>query len=214
MNFPQVLRIAESEAIQSVAGLMPLFSKNHPDKKLYTSFLSDRYRLQEVFEMRLEAWEHTGNHEFVNRELFPHGWFDDLDATALHWITTNERQKIVAAARLNIFNTLEEFPYSAAVQHLTFPTVAPFAFFSRLVVSPAYRNNGLSRELYLRRAAYCKMRGVAWSQVFINNPVVIRLFESEGFSPVGRADISYHTATPPHPVNVFVKALLPGTVNH
>ena len=128
----------------------------HSQNNLSTEFLINPARLQEIYDLRLEVWEHSGESSFVNRKLFPNGWYDNLDETALHWVTFNDQNKIVAAARLNIFHSLEDSPYYASMKHLLFPTNLPFAFYSRLVVHPQYRKHGLSRQLYDGRAQFCK----------------------------------------------------------
>ena len=173
--------------------------------KLVTKVLNNRFRLQEIFDLRLHVWENSGNIEFVNRKLFPNGWYDELDESAIHWMILNHQNQIVASARLNIFYSLKESPYCESINHLPFPAEVPFAFFSRLVVHPKYRQRGLSRQLYEARARFCRERKIAWSQVFINSPFVINTFEAEGFKNIGQAEVSYHVASPSHAVNVFVK---------
>ena len=173
--------------------------------KLVTRVLINPFRLQEIFDLRLDVWENSGNIEFVNRKLFPKGWYDELDETAIHWVILNHQNQIVGSARLNIFYSLQESPYCASIKHLPFPAEVPFAFFSRLVVHPQYRQRGLSRQLYEARARFCRERKIAWSQVFINSPFVINTFEAEGFKNIGQAEVSYHVASPSHAVNVFVK---------
>lgn len=173
--------------------------------KLVTTVLNSQYRLQEIFNLRLDVWEKSGNVEFVNRKFFPNGWHDQLDETAIHWAVLNHQNQIVASARLNIFYSLQESPYCASIKHLPLPTEVPFAFFSRLVVHPQYRQRGLSRQLYEARARFCRQRKIAWLQVFINNPYIISMFEAKGFKNVGEAEVSYHLSSPSHPVNVFVK---------
>lgn len=177
----------------------------HSQNNLSTEFLINPARLQEIYDLRLEVWEHSGESSFVNRKLFPNGWYDGLDENALHWVTFNNQNKIVAAARLNIFHSLEDSPYYSSMKHLLFPYNLPFAFYSRLVVHPQYRNHGLSRQLYDGRAQFCKEKQITSSQVFINNPFVISLFETEGFKNIGQAEVNYHTSSHPHSVNVFIK---------
>lgn len=172
---------------------------------LHTSLLTDRSRLQEIYDLRLAVWEHSGKSEFVNRKLFPNGWHDELDDVAFHWITTNDQNKIIASARLNIFQSFAEFPYYSSMKHLSFPNTKPFAFYSRLVVHPEYRNNGLSRQLFDGRTAFCKEKDITWSQVFINNPYIIDLFEKSGYKSIGHAKVNYHSSSQPHSVNVFIK---------
>ncbi len=189
----------------SFPGILPIQFDLPVGNKFRTSILSEPSRLPEIYELRLIAWERSSRKEVANRTLFPNGWYDDLDESAIHWISVDENDIIVASARLNIFNALERFPYYNAIQHIEMDPKGTFAFFSRLVVHPQFRKNGLGRALYQSRAAYCEEHDISWSQVFINDPHVIAMFESEGFENVGKASVSYHPSVAPHAVNVFVK---------
>lgn len=178
---------------------------NECTEALSIELLDNPARLQEIYDLRLEVWERSGRSELVNRHLFPNGWHDELDSAALHWIATNDQHKIIASARLNIFHSIEDFPYQTSVSHLSLSAVAPFAFFSRLVVHPQYQNQGLSRKLFESRTRYCQERAIGWSQVFINNPNIMNLFEKSGYKNIGQASVTYHEALHPHSVNVFVR---------
>jgi hypothetical protein len=41
--------------------------------------LTDKSRLQEIYNLRVLSYEHSHKAEFVNRQIFPNGWKDDLD---------------------------------------------------------------------------------------------------------------------------------------
>ncbi|MEO9022610.1 MAG: GNAT family N-acetyltransferase [Ginsengibacter sp.] len=176
---------------------------NH--QALQSELLADTSLLTEIYNLRLNVWEHSGKSEFVNRKLYPNGWYDHIDSKAFHWIVFNNQHKIIASARLNLFNSFEEFPYHLSVKNLPLPDVMPFAFFSRLVVHPQYRQNGLSRQLFTSRTRFCEERGIRWSQAFINNKLIIRQFEKSGYKNIGPAQVAYHPSSEPHPVNVFIK---------
>ncbi|HTN06348.1 GNAT family N-acetyltransferase [Agriterribacter sp.] len=167
--------------------------------------LTDKTRLKEIYELRVNVWEHSGKSKFVNRQLFPNGWSDELDETALHWIIMNDKSEIVAAARLNIFHSLYEFPYNYSLQHLALPIAFPFAFYSRLVVDHRYHGNGLSRQLAVSRILFCEKNSINWCLAFINNTHVLKLFEKLDFKNTGQANVSYHQSSQPHSVNVLIK---------
>lgn len=173
--------------------------------KLEPELLADKSRLQEIYDLRVEVWEHSGKNQLVNKKLFPKGWHDPLDESGLHWVVNNEEGKIIAAARLNIFNSFEEFPYYPFMQHLPLPTVMPFAFYSRLVIHPEYQRNGFSNKLVHCRMQYCEAHKIPWLQVLINNPHIINLFEKLECQTVGKAMVNYHEFTEPHSVNVFIR---------
>lgn len=182
----------------------PYTNPNEPED-LQPIFLTDESRLPEIYQLRLKVWEQSGKCEFVNRTLYPNGWNDPLDEVAFHWIVVNPENEIIASARLNIFNTLEEFPYYNSVKTFLLPSHLSFGFFSRLVVHPHYSNQGLSRKLFQGRNRFCEEKKITWSQVFINNPLIINQFEKSGFVKIGTAEIAYHASAFPHSVNVFIK---------
>lgn len=188
-----------------VAADFSLFNKFNKQQTLRPELLTDTWRLPEIYDLRLNAWEHSGKSEFVNRQLYPNGWYDQLDESAFHWVVINDQNKIIASARLNLFNSFEEFPYYLSVKNLLLPDAMPFAFFSRLVVHPHYKQNGLSRQLFNSRAIFCEERGIKWSQVFINNQLIISQFEKSGYKNIGQGKVSYYPCSDPHSVNVFVK---------
>jgi predicted GNAT family N-acyltransferase len=189
----------------AVADKFSPFNNLYQSQLLQPQLLKDASRLPEIYDLRLNVWEQSGKNEFVNRKLYPHGWYDHLDKEAFHWVVMNGQNKIIASARLNIFHSLQEFPYYPSLKDVSFPSPMPFAFFSRLVVAPAYTQKGLSRQLYNERAHFCAQRGIRWSQVFINNPHIINQFEKSGFKKIAQANISYHPSSEAHPVNVFIK---------
>ncbi|HRP31106.1 MAG TPA: GNAT family N-acetyltransferase [Agriterribacter sp.] len=205
MEAPRLLMTTDRNITNNTVGLPGITKWVCESQRLTTGLLTDASALQDIYDLRLDVWEHSGNTEFVNRQLFPNGWYDNLDSSALHWITSNEEGRIVAAARLNLFDDLTEFPYFNAVEHLPYDGVGRFAFFSRLIVHPKYRSLGLSEQLFDERERFCEENGIHWSQVFINNPYVVRLFEGKGFVNIGKAEVSYHMASVPHAVNVFIK---------
>lgn len=119
------------------------------------TLLNDKFRLQEVYDLRVTAYENSPKSIYVNRQLFPNGWFDNLDQHrgALHWIIEQEN-KIIAAARLVLLyelkNTNEDF------DKFDLPPDRPFAYWSRLVVHPLYRKTKAMQELDNIRMKYLR----------------------------------------------------------
>lgn len=115
-------------------------------KDFKPQLLTDKSRLQEIYDLRVTAYEHSPKSVYVNRMTFPNGWSDDLDEldNTIHWIIEDEN-KIIASARLaileNIEDTNEEF------DKFELPVERPFAYFSRLVVHHKYRKIGLADSL-------------------------------------------------------------------
>lgn len=167
--------------------------------------LTDKSRLQEIYDLRVDVWENSPKNKFVNRQLFPNGWFDELDDTAYHWYIINDENKIIASARVNIFDDFTEYPYYEFVRRLNIPDKLPFALFSRLVIHPDYQGLGLSIRLVSSRMLFCEAKKIFWLQVLATNERIKNLFEKLQFKIIGQATVNYHEFTEPHIVNVFVK---------
>lgn len=171
--------------------------------------LSEPSRLREIYRLRVTAWEHSTGGTVINHDLFPDGWTDELDEDARHWTVTDDTGRIVASARLNIFDHPEQFPDYRSLLTLPVPSETPFAFCSRLVVHPSYRGRGLSTGLLRERLAYCEAHGVAWASAYVTLHSVKAKLREEGFGAIGEIDVRYHQDTPTHKVEVFGKRLAP-----
>ena len=106
------------------------------------TILTDKSRLQEIYNLRVKAYEHSEKSIYVNRKTFPNGWFDELDKNeeTIHWIIEYDG-KIIASARLAILrdiNLIKDLDETFEIYSL--PTERPFAYWSRLVVHPEFRN--------------------------------------------------------------------------
>lgn len=167
--------------------------------------LTDKSRLEEIYNLRVNVWENSENKQVVNRHLFPNGWYDDLDDKAYHWIVTNEQDEIIASARLNIFNQMEDFPFYDSIKDLNIPKEAPFGFYSRLVVHPKYRGLKLSLKLVASRMLFCESMKVRWLQAHISSDMMKKILNRYDFDVIGQMAVSYHESTEPHVVNVFIK---------
>lgn len=108
--------------------------------------LTDKSRLQEIFDLRVYAWENSPSPANINRETYPNGFFDKLDETAIHWVSFDADGKIIAAARLAIINDVNELPYPQIFTNIELPSERPFLFYSRLVIHPEFRKLGLKEK--------------------------------------------------------------------
>ena len=116
--------------------------------------LTDKTRFQEIFDLRVYAWEKSPSPANINRETYPNGFFDELDETAVHWVSLNTDGKIIAAARLAIIYDINELPYPQIFVNVELPAERPFLFYSRLVIHPEYRKWGLKEKFDLFRLRY------------------------------------------------------------
>ena len=167
--------------------------------------LADKSRLQEIYKLRVISWERSSKGAIINHQLFPEGWHDELDESALHWIISNERDEIIAAARLNIIDRLEDYPYGALDTDLEVGKCAPFGFYGRLVIHPQYQGLNLSARLLASRERYCDAIGLRWRQALVTDERVKKKLLQLNFECKGQIEVNYHTGTLPHLVDVFVK---------
>jgi predicted GNAT family N-acyltransferase len=126
-------------------------------EKIYKpELLTDKSRLQEIYDLRVTAYENSPKSIYVNKEIFPQGLFDHLDNRdqTFHWIV-KDNNKIIAAARLAIIDDLNEIKdLDEALDKYEIPKHRPFAYYSRLVVHHDYRKLGLVNILDKVRIDY------------------------------------------------------------
>jgi len=168
--------------------------------------LSDKSRLQEIYDLRVEAWEKSENKGFVNRKLFPDGWFDDMDVDGIQLIITNEENTIVASSRLNTYNDFHNFPYYNYLKHLTLPETFPFAYYSRLVVNPAYQGKGLSKVMDSAIIDLCEVNNVRWV-MGLSNVRTEFMVNRLGFKIVGSVIVNYNEYSENSEQSVIIKSL-------
>lgn len=125
--------------------------------------LTDKSRLQEIFDLRVYAWENSPSPANINKETYPNGFFDKLDEMAIHWVSFDENGKIIASARLAIINDVNELPYPQIFANIGLPSQRPFLFYSRLVIHPDYRKIGLKEKFDIVRLRYQVENIVAFS---------------------------------------------------
>ncbi len=107
--------------------------------------LTDKSRLQEIYDLRVLAWENSPDKAYLNRAKFPNGYFDHLEDQSMHFISTNTENKIIGAARLTECNSLDQLPYPGIFKFYEskIPKERPFLFYSRLVIHPDFRKTKL-----------------------------------------------------------------------
>lgn len=111
------------------------------------TLLTDKSRLQEIYDLRVTAYEQSDYKEFINFNLYPDGWSDFLDDNSYHWIIEDDN-KIVASARLTIINHFSDIiKLGNEIPETVVPKDRPFCLFSRLVVLNDFRGLGISRLL-------------------------------------------------------------------
>lgn len=166
--------------------------------------LKDKTRLQEIYDLRVDVWENSEKKAFVNRQLFPNGWYDDLDLISDHIIIVNELNIIIASARLSIFHRVEEIPYLPTLYRSFFKKKLPITMLSRVVVSDCHRNLKLSLklDLYAMHNAQKKSMGIfGYSTLRRANYYVIK----HKWNSIAEIEIDYKDGSGPHLVNLIYK---------
>jgi hypothetical protein len=111
--------------------------------------LTDKSRLQEIYDLRVTAYENSPKSIYVNKHLFPNGWSDELDdrEQTYHFIIQDNR-KIVASSRLAIIEDFQVIKdLYKAFEKFNIPKLRPFAYYSRLVIHQDYRKLGFVNSL-------------------------------------------------------------------
>lgn len=152
------------------------------------TLLTDKTRLQEIYDLRVLAWENSEKTEYINRYYFPHGWFDKLDEDAYHFIVEDER-KIIASSRVCIVNDISEIEENFS--QFSLPPQRPLAFFSRLVVHPNYRGRNISKLMDEVRLNFIKNNDIYFSIAYSNVPKRIKSLFNYGFIALGAIQHNY-----------------------
>ena len=155
-----------------------------PVSRLVPEILTDKSRLQEIYDLRVLAYEHSHKAEYVNRERFPNGWKDRLDERdeTIHWVIEYDN-KIVAAARLAILNDITEIDENFS--SFALPDGRPFAYWSRLVTHPEFRHHNISTLLDNIRKEYLDSHSEISFAICCVTPERIDAINNVGFRFLG-----------------------------
>src|SRR6187401_1137807 len=102
----------------------------------------NKEKLEDIFKLRVEAWDKSQHRSFINWELYPNGLRDDLDANGMQWYI-EDNNKVVGCIRMNLVEDPADFQESEAFKNFKLPP-GPFIFFSRIAVHPDYQHKNLS----------------------------------------------------------------------
>jgi predicted GNAT family N-acyltransferase len=130
---------------------------------LVPELLTNKSKIQEIYDLRVSAYENSPKSIYVNKELFPNGWRDHLDELedTYHFIV-QDKNKIVASGRVAIIDDIEKITdLDEAFEKYTIPEGRPFAYFSRLVVHKDYRKLGIPDSLDNVRINFLKQNSLA-----------------------------------------------------
>jgi GNAT superfamily N-acetyltransferase len=113
--------------------------------------ICDPADLEEIYVLRVAAWR-------ARVESFPDigRWTDAEDARAAHWAIRDDG-RIVAAARLSIYDSLAEVPHAEIFDGVFSRMMeGPIASLNRLVVAPSHSGKGFSEALDRVRVGHAR----------------------------------------------------------
>lgn len=148
--------------------------------------LEDKSRLPEIFQLRVRAYQDSPLKSHITPEKYPDGYSDNLDNSGIHFVVCDANDRIIAAARLNAINCIEELPYPGVFRSFELPPEKPFLFYSRLVVESDFRNNRLAANLLRNVMCYHKEKSFPYGITTVKNNINMVL--SVGFEKLGIID--------------------------
>ena len=155
----------------------------------------------EIGIFRRKVWEIED--EF-DASAFPEGlWIDELDKTATHWLVF-DKEKIVASARLGVYNSYETTPYMSIMQPYKSLLKLPIASLNRLVVHKDYRRNHIAQLLDEARVNEARKNG---AKTVVGQAVSYRIkgLQALGFKYI--ADIGRIKEFPKTELSLLIKNL-------
>lgn len=149
--------------------------------------LTDKELLPEVYNLRVEAWEHSPYSFLVNRKAFPNGLTDNMDDTAHHFIMKKmPKGEIIGSGRVNILASLDDLSVHEAEAFKQFigDGYTDIGFMSRLSIHHEYREMGLTEEFDRARLRFMQTKGLRICIAYANPERLDRLY-SYGFIELG-----------------------------
>lgn len=130
--------------------------------------LEDKSKLDDIYMFRVFCWENSEQKEFINSKYFPNGWKDKFDENAVHWIVESNKE-IIASSRVCILDNVNEIEEDFS--KFLLPKNIPFAFFSRLVVHPSFRGNGISNLMDYERLKFIKHHNISFTLASVESDI-------------------------------------------
>lgn len=149
-------------------------------------FGAEHAYIEQIAKLRVAAHQADG---YITLNTHPQGWKDELDKTAYHFIVL-EKDKVIAAARFNVFRNLSQHEFRLAFEKICntelFKNVG---YFSRSCVDPEYRGLGLSKKTVIWRESFASHLGI--QHVFsVVAGFQIDNFKKRNFEVLGQLDLS------------------------
>lgn len=146
--------------------------------------LSNFEKLPEIFKLRVTAYEKSPFCRYVNQELFPNGYYDELDGWkgTIHWVIEHNN-RIVASARAVILYDINDLGEN--LSSLKSAVAIPFAYCGRTVVHPDFRHTEAMRLLDKSLIRFLQEDSIIRSAVCYVSPERLRAVLRLGFKSIG-----------------------------
>ena len=140
--------------------------------------------ITEICRFRVSVWREE--HQLAYG-AFPAGeWRDECDDSALHWLLRDSRQRLAAAGRLTMHDSLAEVDQCHEYSRFELDLAGPVAAPDRVVVARFARGHGLGRQLLDLQDAAAHARGAAYA-VRQASPRMAQLLANRGWEVLGPA---------------------------
>jgi hypothetical protein len=153
--------------------------------KYYENDVPFDSHLSYIVQLRVCAWQEFG---MVTLEKFPNGFYDHLETHNAFHFTIEFNNSVVAAARVNILKSYLELPHPNLYnKYVDFNNAETFAFLSRLVVHPNFRNMGFSSLLDAERVKLINTKKISTTVAIARLDRAAKL-KKYGFNIRGRVE--------------------------
>lgn len=144
------------------------------------SEIYDDIQRDAIFRLRFEVHSPSGAYadEFLNGR-----WIDSHDESAVHFAATADGN-VIAAARLSLHAKLQDGPFGGHFQNKFRAAPGPYAVFSRLVVTPPFRNRGVAATLDNMRMTRARTAGATHAFAATSNPSRFASLARLGFKKI------------------------------
>jgi len=119
--------------------------------------LTDLENIRKIEQLRLASWSYY--YPYL-KELHPGLYRDALDYISVHFVSYDLQGKLVAANRITILEDIGQLPFAGLLNTSLYPEKVPFAYFSKLVVHPEYRKQGLKEQMDQARTRFLLQQGL------------------------------------------------------
>ncbi|MFD2941498.1 hypothetical protein [Flavobacterium notoginsengisoli] len=127
------------------------------------SILTDKSRLNEIYKLRVEAWEASLSSNIINHQKYPEGFTDEFDNDSIHLIATYaDSNKIMSACRVTFFDSLNNYPYVGIDKKGQFP-ISNFSLIGRGVRNINFRFKRLQYDFVSLALDICKKNNIQYA---------------------------------------------------